>query len=153
MKKYLLLVFLACSLFSCEDEEIEEPASFTAVIDGERIYFQQPKVIIKKRNGGTYTQEIIGTVSSRDSVERVLTYMYSGDLDANPTIIMGIYYENDYKDSWSSMPMEIDITITDVSDEMASGSFSDFDAVGDNNDTVRVSGAKFVNLPIRVNNL
>ena len=153
MQKVILLLSVLFCFSSCEEKAVEdEPASFTAYIDGERIQFQKPKVLIKRRDGLPYTREIIGEVSSRDSVERVLRYLYSGDLDGQFSVIMGTYYENNYKNAWSSMPMEIELLVSYISDDKVSGSFSDFDASA-GGDTVRISGAKFVNLPIYEYNL
>ncbi|MCA1750880.1 MAG: hypothetical protein LC670_03675 [Flavobacteriales bacterium] len=158
MKPFIFLsVFCLFVLSACDkdDSTPRSTASFIATIDGEIIQFQDPKVFIKREEGIPFSQEITAQVVADDFVERTIKFIYAGDLnnagtDGNFSIIMGVYYENDYADSWRNTggPGGIDLTLNGYPLQSASGTLSDFSAAN-GSDTLFISEISFENIPIR----
>lgn len=152
----LIFGFSLLILIGCGKEE-SKPAStsFAATIDGEIVQFQNPRVLIKRENGIPFSKEIKGEVISDETVQKALNFRFAGELNSANTdssfiVIMGVYYEDDYSDSWSNTSGSggIDITITNHTSQRASGTFNDFMA-SNTNDTLFVTDVSFHNIPIR----
>ena len=159
LMKHSIFISTLCLLvlMGCNDDDDSRPLvdSFTAAIDGEVVQFQSPKVLIKRENGVPFSREISAKIVNDDFVEKVLYFNYAGELstastDSNFTVIMGVYYENDYADSWinTAGPGSIEFTLAGYNAQRVSGSFSDFVAVN-GSDTLFISEISFSNIPIR----
>lgn len=146
-----LLILIGCG----KDESKLASKSFAATIDGEIVQFQNPRVLIKRENGVPFSKEIKGEVISEETVQKALSFRYAGELNSANTdssfiVIMGVYYEDDFSDSWSNIsgPGGIDITITNHTSQRASGNFNDFTA-SNTSDTLLITDISFNNIPIR----
>jgi hypothetical protein len=158
MKRTLCIFAFASLLFSkCnEDDPIPpSPTSLVATIDGEVIDFDNPRVILKTRNGIPQPSQIAGEITSDEMVDKALNLMFSGDLgtaaiDSNLVVLVSVYYEDDYSESWSNIagPGGIDLTISQYSSQRISGFSSDFIGVN-GSDTLLISDISFTNIPIR----
>ncbi len=150
----VLCLFALCGCAQ-DDSSPPPPTFFVATIDGEFIEFRDPKVFIKREDGFPVSQEITAQVMADNVIERTLSFRYAGELsaagtDSSFTIITGVYYENDYSQSWvnTSGPGGIDLVLNGYPFQTASGVFSDFIAAS-GGDSLYISDISFGNIPIR----
>ncbi len=158
MRRILLTLSIASLLLAAcnkDDSNPASPASLVANIDGEIIEFDNPRVILKTRDGIPQPSQIVGEIISNETVDKELSILFSGDLstapvDSNLTVLVAAYYEDDYSESWSNIsgPNGMDLPITQYTNQRISGSSSDFHGAN-GSDTLFISDISFVNIPIR----
>ena len=158
MRRIILLLSLAGLLFTAcnkDDSKPGTPATLEANIDGEVIEFNNPRVILKTRDGIPQPSQIVGEIIDNETVVKNLTITFGGDLSSaiqnnDLIVLVATYYEDDYSESWGhiSGPDVLDLIITQYTNQRITGSCSDFQGVN-GVDTLDVTEISFTNIPIR----
>lgn len=155
----ILMVLFSFFYAACEKESTtpkDQPNTFspslTLNVNGDSLNFQNPQVLIKKRSGSTFSQEIKGEIIVGQSVNKAFSIWYSGDLNANFSPYSMLYYENDYQINWSLFSDSLPVYILSNHHQRVSGYADPVTLTGDSG-RITISAIQFRNLPVQVYNL